>query len=67
MDVIYEKNFHGRWITKQTDGTLKYKKVVCDGKDVTHTFLDSYYAFSLPLTEINNNKAISPGDNNPGW
>ena len=67
VDVINEKNFHGRWITKQTDGTYKYKKVVCDGKDITHTFLDSYYAFSLPLTEINNNKAISPSDNNPGW
>lgn len=65
--VINEKNFHGRWITKKTDGTLQYKKVSCDGKGLTHTFEECYYAFSLPLEEINNNNAISPSDNNPGW
>ena len=67
VDVINEKNFHGCWITKKTDGTLEYKQVSCDGAGKIHTFLESYYAFSLPLSEINNNNAISPSDNNPGW
>lgn len=67
VDVINEKNFHGCWITKKTDGTLKYEQVSCDGAGKIHTFLESYYAFALPLTEINNNKAISQSDQNPGW
>ena len=67
VDVINEKNFHGCWITKKTDGSLEYKQVSCDGAGKIHTFLESYYAFSLPLSEINNNNAISPSDNNPGW
>ncbi len=67
VEVINEKNFHGCWITKKTDGTLEYKQVVCDGAGLVHTFLESYYAFSLPLTEINNNNSIDPSDNNPGW
>ena len=67
VSVINGKNFHGRWITKLSDGSLQYKKVSCDGKGKVHTFKESYYAFSLPLSEINNNNAISPSDNNPGW
>ena len=67
VDVINQKNFHGCWITKNTDGTLTYKQVNCDGAGKIHTFLESYYAFSLPLTEINNNGAIDLTDNNPGW
>ncbi|MBR6458100.1 MAG: RagB/SusD family nutrient uptake outer membrane protein [Bacteroidales bacterium] len=65
--VIGGKNFHGCWITKKTDGTFDYKQVSCDGKGIVHTFLPSYYAFSLPKTEINNNNKIGPEDNNPGW
>ena len=67
VDVINGKNFHGCWITKKTDGTLEYKKVSCDGTGKIHTFLDSYYAFAIPLTEINNNNAINQSDQNPGW
>ena len=67
VEVINQKNFHGCWITKNTDGTLTYKQVNCDGAGKIHTFLESYYAFSLPLTEINNNGAIDLTDNNPGW
>ena len=28
-------------------------------------FYERYYAFSLPLTEMKNNRLI--GENNPGW
>ena len=67
MDVLNEKNLHGCWITKTDDGTVTYKQVSCDGKGKTHTFLESYYAFAIPITEISNNALISPEDNNPGW
>ena len=67
VEVINEKNFHGCQITKKTDGTLEYKQVICDGAGKVHTFLESYYAFSLPITEISNNNAIDTSDNNPGW
>lgn len=67
VEVINQKNFHGCWITKNTDGTLTYKQVSCDGAGMIHTFLPSYYAFALPISEINNNNLISPSDNNPGW
>ncbi|MBR1872701.1 MAG: RagB/SusD family nutrient uptake outer membrane protein [Bacteroidales bacterium] len=67
VEVINEKNFHGCWITKNDDGTFTYKQVSCDGAGRTHTFLESYYAFALPITEISNNELIDQKDNNPGW
>lgn len=67
VSVINEKNFHGCWITKKDDGTLTYKQVSCDGDGKVHTFLESYYAFSLPITEISNNNSVDQTDNNPGW
>ena len=67
VQVLNEKNLHGCWITKNDDGTFTYKQVSCDGKGKTHTFLESYYAFAIPITEISNNALISPEDNNPGW
>ena len=56
---------HGVKITKTADDTFKYE--VCDadaGK--TRLFMDRYNAFSLPLSELNNNKALD-NLNNPGW
>ena len=67
VEVIDGKNFHGCWITKNGDGSFSYKQVSCDGSGKTHTFLESYYAFSLPITEISNNNSIDESDNNPGW
>ena len=67
VDVIDGKNFHGCWITEKEDGTFSYKQVSCDGDGKVHTFLESYYAFSIPITEISNNAAITENDNNPGW
>lgn len=67
VDVINEKNFHGCWITKNDDGTFTYKQVSCDGAGKTHTFLESYYAFAIPIGEISNNESITAADQNPGW
>lgn len=66
--VIDGKNFHGCWITKNSDDTFTYKQVVVDGKDMVHFFPERYYAFSIPITEFSNNGAIDVlKDNNPGW
>lgn len=67
VGILNGKNLHGCRITKKTDGTLEYKQVECDGAGKVHTFLESYYAFSLPTSEINNNNLIDQSDNNPGW
>lgn len=67
VGVLNKKNLHGCWITKNDDGSFTYKQVSCDGKEKSHTFLESYYAFAIPITEISNNALIGPEDNNPGW
>lgn len=67
VEVLDGKNLHGCWITKKSDGKLEYKQVSCDGEGRTHTFLESYYAFAIPLTEISNNSKVTNADQNPGW
>lgn len=61
------KSFHGVKITQDSaaPGGFKYEQCDIDAGS-TRIFMDRYYAFSLPLSELNNNKALS-NINNPGW
>ena len=58
-------NCHGVKITKNSDDTFSYEECDLDAGD-TRMFMERYYSFSLPLTEINNNKGLN-NFNNPGW
>ena len=61
------KSFHGVLITRDNTAPGGFRYEECDidaGK--TRIFMDRYYSFSLPLTELNNNKSLS-SINNPGW
>lgn len=59
---INGKNAHGVKIT-ENDGSFSYERVAVDGGS-PRIFLEKYYYFSLPTSELsNNNKAI----NNPFW
>lgn len=64
MAVLNGKNMHGTLITKEADGSFKYKKIDVDSGD-TRVFMERYYAFSIPQAERTKNKAL--GENNPGW
>jgi starch-binding outer membrane protein, SusD/RagB family len=63
VNVINGQNAHGVKITKNDDGTYTYDKVACDG-GTPRIFLEKYYYFSLPTSEISNNKLC---ENNPYW
>lgn len=63
QSVINGKNAYGVKITKNTDNTLSYERVACDGGS-TRIFLEKYYYFSLPTAETANNKLC---ENNPYW
>ena len=62
VGVINGKNAHGVKITR-SGNTFTYENVDCDGGG-TRVFLDKYYYFSLPASEIANNKLC---ENNPYW
>ena len=64
VEVINGKEAHGVKITKNPDGTFHYEQIAVDGGK-KRIFYERYYAFSLPLTEMKNNRLI--GENNPGW
>lgn len=61
--VINGKTVHGTKITDNPDGTFSYERVDCDG-GLTRIFLERYYYFSLPTSEIANNKLCK---DNPYW
>ena len=61
--VINGKNAHGTKITKNADNTYSYERVECDG-GTARIFLERYYYFSLPTSEIANNNLC---DNNLYW
>jgi len=61
--VINGQNAHGVKITKNDDGTFSYERVACDG-GTSRIFLNKYYYFSLPSSELASNKLCV---NNPYW
>ncbi len=67
VSVLDGNNLHGCRITRSDSGTYSYRQVSCDGEGKVHTFLENYYAFAIPLTEITNNNAVTSADQNPGW
>lgn len=65
------KSFHGVKITKNTDGTFSYEECNIEGVDANNNpnkriFMDRFYCFALPMSELNNNEALNH-QNNPGW
>lgn len=63
VDVLNGKDAHGVKITKNND-TFNYEQIAVDGGK-KRVFFERFYTFSLPLSELSNNKLI--GENNPGW
>ena len=61
--VINGKNAYGTRITKNADGSFTYDRVAIDGGS-SRIFLEKYYYFSLPTSEISNNNLVI---NNPFW
>lgn len=53
--VIDGQRAHGIKITKNSDNSLTYTKVVCDDDD--RYFPEKYYYIPIPTSEINNNSA----------
>jgi len=62
VGLINGQNANGVKITR-SGSTFTYEKVECDGGG-TRVFLDKYYYFSLPASEIANNNLC---ENNPYW
>jgi len=63
VDVIHQQNVHGVRVTKNNDDTYSYDRVECDGGS-SRFFYDRYYYFSIPATEVSNNKLC---EDNLGW
>jgi hypothetical protein len=61
--VIHGQMAHGVRITKDADDVLSYERVNCDA-GVPRIFLERYYYFSLPSSEVGNNKLC---EDNPYW
>jgi hypothetical protein len=61
--VINGKLAHGVRITRSGTGALSYETVDCDA-GVPRIFLEKYYYFSLPESEVVNNKLC---EDNPYW
>jgi len=61
--VIHGKNAHGIKITRASDGALSYERVEVDG-GTPRIFLNKYYYFSLPTSELANNNLA---ENNDLW
>ena len=61
--VIHGQMAHGTKITKRADATLSYESVNCDA-NTPRIFLDKYYYFSLPTSEVSNNNLC---EDNPYW
>ena len=61
--VINGQNAHGVVVTKNDDDTFSYERVACDG-GTPRIFLEKYYYFSLPTSELANNSLCK---NNPYW
>ena len=67
VERLNGRSFHGIKITKDAGEPGGFKYTECDiDAGSTRIFMERYYAFSLPLSELNNNKALS-NINNPGW
>lgn len=64
VEVINGSEAKGIKITKKSDDTFQYEEISVDGGK-KRIFYERFYAFSLPLSELSNNKLI--GENNPGW
>ena len=62
-NVINNQNAHGVRITKNDDDTFEYERVACDG-GTPRVFLEKYYYFSLPTSELSNNNLCK---NNSYW
>jgi len=62
-NVINGKNAHGVKVTRNADNTFSYERVECDG-GTPRIFLEKYYYFSLPTSELANNNLCV---NNPYW
>ena len=61
--VIHGKNAHGVRIVRNADNTYTYNRVAVDG-GTTRIFLEKYYYFSVPASEMaNNNLCVD----NPLW
>lgn len=61
--LIHGQNVHGVKITKNVDNTYTYSRVACDD-DTPRIFLEKYYYFSLPASELANNNLCK---DNPYW
>lgn len=66
-DVLHNSTHYGVKITKDAGepGGFKYEKCDIDG-GMKFYFMDKYYHFSLPQSELNNNLALNHV-NNPSW
>ncbi|MBR1873045.1 MAG: RagB/SusD family nutrient uptake outer membrane protein [Bacteroidales bacterium] len=65
VERLNDKSFHGVKITKNPDDTFKYEECDIDAGS-KRLFMDRFYCFALPLSELNNNTALNHV-NNPGW
>ena len=65
VDTLNGKSFHGVKIIKNDDGTFTYNECDIDASS-KRIFMERFYSFALPLSELNNNEALKHM-NNPGW
>ncbi len=65
VDRFNGKSFHGVKITKNSDDSFSYEECDIDAGS-KRIFMDRFYCFALPLSELNNNEALNH-TNNPGW
>ena len=65
MDRLDGKSFHGVKITKTGEDTFSYSECDIDASR-TRVFMERYYSFALPLSELNTNAALNH-KNNPDW
>ena len=67
VERLNNKSFHGVWIKQDATKPGGFSYEVCDIDDGTaRVFMERYYCFALPSSELNNNAALG-GQNNPGW
>ena len=61
--VIHGQMAHGMKFTKNASGAIIHELVNCDA-NATRIFLERYYYFSLPTSEVSNNNLC---EDNPYW
>lgn len=67
VDRLNNINVHGVLIKQDATKPGGFSYEECDADDGSkRVFMERYYCFSLPASELNNNAALG-GVNNPGW